>query len=79
MIIVETVDEGTREKRYSDKDVMIRQIETGNLYEDAMDVIPCKYTYEETDIPIEHHEEPTEENTNRVIPPFAKIPTTLKH
>lgn len=74
MIIVETVDEGTREKRYSDKDVMIKQIETGNLYEDAMDVIPCKYTYEETDIPIEHHEEPTDENVNRVIPPFANIP-----
>lgn len=74
MIIVETVDEGTREKRHSDKDVMIKQVETGNLYEDAMDVIPCKYTYEETDIPIEHPEEPTEENTNRVIPPFAKIP-----
>jgi len=74
MIIVETVDEGTREKRYSDKDVMIKQIETGNLYEDAMDVIPCKYTYEETDIPIEHPKEPTDENVNRVIPPFANIP-----
>lgn len=73
MIIVETVDEGTREKRYSDKYVMIKQIETGNLYEDAMDVIPCKYTYEETDIPIEHPE-PTDENVNRVIPPFANIP-----
>ena len=35
---------------------MIKQIETGNLYEDAMDVIPCKYTYEETDIPIEGNE-----------------------
>ena len=53
---------------------MIKQIETGNLYEDAMDVIPCKYTYEETDIPIEHPKEPTDENVNRVIPPFANIP-----
>lgn len=79
MIIVETVDEGTREKRYSDKDVMIKQIETGNLYEDAMDVIPCKYTYEETDIPIEHPE-PTAENVNRAIPPFANIPMkNIKH
>lgn len=53
MIIVELVDEGTRERRYSDKNVKLRQIETGNIYEDAVDVIPCRYTYEETDIPIE--------------------------
>ena len=53
MIIVELVDEGTRERRYSDKNVKLRQIETGNVYEDAVDVIPCRYTYEETDIPIE--------------------------
>jgi hypothetical protein len=32
---------------------MIRQIETGILYEDAVDVIPCRYTYEESDVPIE--------------------------
>lgn len=75
MIIVETVDEGTRERRYSDKDVMIKQIETGNLYEDAVDVIPCRYTYEETDIAIEHPEESVEENANHTIPPFVDIPT----
>lgn len=27
---------------------MIRQIETGAIYEDAVDVLPCRYTYEET-------------------------------
>lgn len=64
MIIVELVDEGTRERRYSDKNVKLRQIETGNIYEDAVDVIPCKYTYEETDIPIEHIEIPEEVNQN---------------
>lgn len=53
MIIIELVDEGTRERRYSDKNVKLRQIETDNIYEDAVDVIPCRYTYEETDIPIE--------------------------
>ena len=36
---------------WSDLGMMIRQIETGILYEDAVDV-PGKYTYEETDIPI---------------------------
>ena len=62
MIIVELVDEGTRERRYSDKNLKLRQIETGNIYEDAVDVIPCRYTYEETDIPIEPIEIPEEAN-----------------
>jgi len=60
MIIVELVDNDTRERRYSDKNVMIRQVETGILYEDAVDVIPCKYTYEESDVPIELIEVPDE-------------------
>lgn len=67
MIIVELVDDDTRERRYSDQNVMIRQIETGALYEDAVDVIPCKYTYEETDIPIPEPPEP-ESEPNEVIP-----------
>lgn len=50
MIILEQI--GNRERRYSDQNMMIRQIETGILYEDAVDNVPCKYTYEETDEPI---------------------------
>ena len=43
----------------------IRQIETGAVYDEAIDVIPCQYTYEETDEPlpeqpIEEQPEPTE-------------------
>lgn len=64
MIIVELVDEDTRERRYSDKNVKLRQIETGNIYEDAVDVIPCRYTYEETDIPVEPIEITEEVNQN---------------
>lgn len=41
-----------RIKHYSDAGMMIRQIETGKIYEDAVDRFPCKWTYEETDIPI---------------------------
>lgn len=52
MIILEIIDAGTRERRYSDAGFYIRQIETGNMYEDAVDNIPCKYTYEETNEPI---------------------------
>lgn len=56
MIIVELVDNQTREKRYSDENVMLLQKGTGNLYYDAVDIIPCPYTYTETDIPIENEE-----------------------
>ena len=51
-----------RIKHYSDAGMMIRQIETGHLYEDAVDRFPCKWTYEETDIPIE------KEDGEEVIP-----------
>lgn len=56
MIIVEYIETENRERRYSDLNMKIRQVETGNLYEDAVDIIPCLYTYEETDIPIEGNE-----------------------
>ena len=38
---------------YSDKGFYIEQIETGHMYNEAYDVIPCKYTYRETDTIIE--------------------------
>lgn len=56
MIITEYIEIENRERRYSDLNMKIRQVETGNLYEDAVDVIPCPYTYEETDIPVEGNE-----------------------
>lgn len=40
-------------KHYSDQGMYIRQVETGTEYSEAVDVIPCRYTYEETDKPIE--------------------------
>lgn len=52
MIIEELIEDGERIHHYSDQKFMIRQIETGIVYEDAVDVVPCRYTYEETDIPI---------------------------
>ena len=50
MVLTETIND--RVRHYSDGGMMLRQIETGTLYEDAVDVTPCPYTYEETDIPI---------------------------
>lgn len=40
-------------EHYSDENLRIRQVETGHIYDTAVDVIPCRYTYEETDEPIE--------------------------
>ena len=48
-------------RHYSDQGLKIRQIETGILYEDAVDVIPCRYTYEESDEPIPDTELSAEE------------------
>lgn len=79
MIIVELVDNDTRERRYSDQKMKLRQIETQVLYDDAVDVIPCKYTYEETDIPIDEEPEPPVEPTMRSpfgIPPMMIPPQT---
>lgn len=56
MIITEYIEIENRERRYSDLNMKIRQIETGNLYDDAVDVIPCPYIYEETNIPVEGNE-----------------------
>ena len=50
--MIQTEMIGERILHYSDRNMKIRQIETGKLYEDAIDVMPCQYTYEETDIPI---------------------------
>ena len=40
-------------KHDSDAGKYIRQVETGREYSSAVDVIPCKYTYEETEREIE--------------------------
>lgn len=46
--MIQTEMVGQRIRHYSDKDIMIRQVETDILYEDAVDIMPCRYTYEET-------------------------------
>ena len=40
-------------KTYSDKGYLIKQVETNEIYEEAIDIENAPYTYEETDIPIE--------------------------
>lgn len=52
MIVTETL-ENNRIRHYSDSGFRILQNETGLVYDDAVDVMPCRYTYTETDEPIE--------------------------
>ena len=56
MILTEFLNDGTLVKHYSDKGVMLLQVETGAKYSDPVDVVPCVYTYEETDELIETEE-----------------------
>lgn len=44
-------------KHYSDENFKIKQIETGIIYDEAIDVMPCRYTYEETDIPRDDYDD----------------------
>lgn len=53
MIKTELLKDATLIRHYSDKSVKLKQVETGIVYDDAIDLIPCKYTYEETEEPIE--------------------------
>ena len=60
MALVEEYPYNGREDRirhYSDAGFTILQVETGNEYGEAIDRYPCKYTYEETDHPIEPEED----------------------
>ena len=52
-MIIEEMLAPERVRHYSDKNLKILQVETGIVYDDAVDNVPCKYTYEETDEPID--------------------------
>ena len=43
-------------KHFSDSGLFIRQVETGIEYAEAIDILPCKYTYEEMEKPIVQEE-----------------------
>lgn len=69
MILTETIDHGTVQviRHYSDSNLRLRQLETNELFDDAVDIMPCQFTYEETDIPIEDTEIDAEEFLNTLI------------
>ena len=51
--MIKTEDLGMVIRTYSDAGVKIRQIETNTLWNDAIDIKPVAFTYEETDEPID--------------------------
>ena len=57
-VISKNIEVGGRTliKHESDAGKYIRQVETGREYASAVDVVPCKYTYEETEREIEEKE-----------------------
>lgn len=55
MIVTEQM-ENNRIRHYSDSGFRILQNETGIVYDDAVDALPCKYTYSETEEPAEGEE-----------------------
>jgi hypothetical protein len=59
MIKTEYLNEGALIKHYSDAGFLLLQNETGNKYEEPIDVVPCKYTYTETDEILDGWEEIT--------------------
>ena len=61
MIKTEYLNDGTLIKHYSDAGYMLLQNETGIKYADPVDIVPCRYTYTETDELIEGDEEITNE------------------
>ena len=69
MIIEEYLNEGTLIKHYSDAGVLMQQVETGFLYGEAIDIVPCRYTYVETDIvdKLVHEDVETDEEQNDIV------------
>lgn len=59
MIVVEYLNNNSLVRHYSDKNFLLLQVETNIKYQEAIDVVPCKYTYTETDEIIEDISIPT--------------------
>lgn len=51
-VVTQTINE-TLVRHFSDTGMLIRQAETGVLYGEAVDAVPCRYAYEETTTPVD--------------------------
>ena len=61
MIRIEYLNNGTLVKHYSDRGTLLLQNETGIKYAEPVDIVPCPYTYTETDEFVDGDEEITGE------------------
>ena len=61
MIIAERIESLRLIRRYSNKGMFIKRIQTGEVFPSAVDPIDSKYTYKETNNPIDtEHPSPQE-------------------
>ena len=51
MVQTELLQDGKLIRHYSTKGKPLLQVETGIIYDEAVDVVPCQYTYKETECP----------------------------
>lgn len=80
MITTEIIMIGTRQFQKTISDTyMIRQIETGNIYQEAVDILPCSYTYEETDIPLPSEEEENNDVAECIIEELGSINNPINY
>ena len=67
MIKTEYLNDGTLIKHYSDAGYLLLQNETGAKYAEPIDLIPCQYTYTETNELVDGDEEISEEEFFNMI------------
>lgn len=67
MILTEYLNNGTLIKHYSDKGYLLLQNETGLKYADPVDIVPCPYTYTETEELDEESEEFTSDEFMKMV------------
>lgn len=49
MVQTEILQDGKLIRHYSDCGKALLQVETGLVYDEAVDIVPCQYSYEETE------------------------------
>lgn len=67
MIKTEYLNDNTLIKHYSDVGYLLLQNETGEKYAEPIDLVPCQYTYTETNELIDGDEEISEEEFFNMI------------
>lgn len=67
MVKFKYLNDGTLIQHYSDAGFVLLQNETGAKYSDPIDVVPCQYTYTETDELVERVDENFDEESLETI------------